>query len=146
MATAWANVDSNFPVIGGDENIPEQLRAVNNYMYALTEELKYTLDNLDESNLNNTFLEDFTAGITAQIDAASTKAKNALDQIRSLESGTDAELTKLSELLEGLSEEVKGLIAKCNMITQDEETMTLGGEGKTINLNGTVFVNGRKIS
>ena len=51
MSTNWLYIDANFPQFDGkDPN--ERIDRLQNYLYMLTEQLRYSLQNLDESNLN----------------------------------------------------------------------------------------------
>lgn len=86
MATAWANVDSNFPMLDySTENVGEQMRKLHNYMFALTEELKYTLDNLDMSNMNESAYKDFTESFNRQLTAIGTTAGRAISLCEQLQ-------------------------------------------------------------
>lgn len=150
MATSWANVDNNFPTLDGGD-IPAQLQAVVNYMYTLTEQLKYTLNNLDETNMNNAALDGFTGGINASVDKVNERADSALGKIRELtgESGKQKEkLSQLGSLLEDLTESVKELAQRTDELRQavrtGEEGISIGGEGITVNITGRVFINGEE--
>lgn len=91
MPSAWTNVDANFPTITQDGDIREQILAIYNYMYSLTEELKYTLENLDRANWNDLAIENFSSGFT--------------EQIKTIDGG----LVRALSLIEGLSESVQAL-------------------------------------
>lgn len=98
MPSAWTNVDANFPTITQDGDIREQISAIYNYMYSLTEELKYTLENLDKTNWNTTAMEKFTGEFTTQIKAVDGEVVRALSLIEGLNERADNLQTKSNEL------------------------------------------------
>ena len=60
MPSVWSGVDSNFPSFKEEESIKSKLAKIVNYIFVLTEQLKYTLANLDTTNFNSKGLEDIT--------------------------------------------------------------------------------------
>ena len=67
MPSNWLYIDSNFPTFTGDENLKEQVTTIQNYMYMLVEQLRYTLHNLDLSNMNEAAVDDWENAITEPI-------------------------------------------------------------------------------
>ena len=43
MPSNWLYIDSNFPTFTGEESLKEQVTTIQNYMYMLVEQLRYTL-------------------------------------------------------------------------------------------------------
>lgn len=142
MANAWSNVDSNFPMLDTGEDIREQYRKLHNYMFALTEELKYTLDNLDMTNINSSALDGYTGEITEQIFKAEQKTEEVRGLVEELQSGQATQhssITQLNSAIEDLAYSVGRLTA---MVQAGESEISIGGEGMVVNLTGTVKVNG----
>ena len=67
MPSNWLYIDSNFPTFTGEENLKEQVTTIQNYMYMLVEQLRYTLHNLDLSNMNEAAVDDWENAITEPI-------------------------------------------------------------------------------
>lgn len=75
--------DSSFPVIGEGEDTRAALKKIQNYLYMLLEQLRYTLSNLEPGNFNESEMADYikklTAGtIVAQTIISSTVITNEL--------------------------------------------------------------------
>ncbi len=67
MPSNWLYVDTNFPTFTGEESPNEKIDTIQNYMYMLLEQLRYTLHNLDTSNMNQTALTQFQNYLTEPI-------------------------------------------------------------------------------
>lgn len=67
MPSNWLYVDTNFPTFTGEESPNEKISTIQNYMYMLLEQLRYTLHNLDTSNMNQTALTQFENYLTEPI-------------------------------------------------------------------------------
>ena len=93
MPGQWTSIETNFPTFTGEEPVEERLSALYNYMYIMTEQLKYNLSNLNSENFNATALQQLTQN-------ASTEAANAvaaeLEKIA-------AQYTQINARVEGLS-------------------------------------------
>lgn len=148
MAQGWAMVDSNFPMLDGNESVQEKLGQLQNYMWILTEQLRYTLDNLDMTNINESALDDFTKSFREQLEKTRKEAElsaAAIEGIRNGDSGRDERLDNLRADIRELNELLKSVSGKLEHIGQEEKTLSIGGEGITVELTGTVKVNGRTI-
>lgn len=98
MASQWALVDDQFPHFQGDESVPEQIRALVNYMFVLAEQLRYMLSNLKAENWNQASLAAFSQETT---DAA---AKTVEQQLQDVSQTVDA-LNQRLKLLAGIHEQ-----------------------------------------
>lgn len=65
MPNNWSIVDATFPTFKGDESPKEQVAALVNYMKTLTEQLKYSLDNLGVNNWNATELKNLSDDVAS---------------------------------------------------------------------------------
>lgn len=52
MPSNWLYIDTNFPTFTGEESPNEKITTIQNYLYMLVEQLRYTLRNLGTSNFN----------------------------------------------------------------------------------------------
>ena len=57
MPSNWLYIDTNFPTFTGEENTEKKVTTIQNYMFMLVEQLRYSLHNLDLSNMNQTAVE-----------------------------------------------------------------------------------------
>ena len=56
MPANWLYMDAKFPDFDGDISTEDKLAQVQNYLYLLVEQMRYTMQNLDTTNLNQTAL------------------------------------------------------------------------------------------
>ena len=64
MPANWLYMDSKFPDFNGDISTDEKLNQLQNYLYMLVEQMRYTTQNLDTSNMNQTALNAWEEAIT----------------------------------------------------------------------------------
>ena len=64
MPANWLYMDSKFPDFNGDISTEEKLSQLQNYLYMLVEQMRYTMQNLDTTNLNQTALNVWEEAIT----------------------------------------------------------------------------------
>lgn len=64
--------DSSFPVIGAEEEPKKAMQKVQNYLFMLLEQLRYTLSNLEPGNFNETEMEAYFKKLTADLVVAQT--------------------------------------------------------------------------
>lgn len=82
------NADTGFPQFSEGESSDQKLDKVMNYLYMLLEQLRYSLNNLDADNFNDTGLQEIADGIA-----------------RPLQTSFENELVKTNALIEGWSDE-----------------------------------------
>lgn len=97
MPANWAQVDALLPTFLGNESAEEQIRQLQNYMVALTEQIKYAMRNLDATNWNAKALEDYSSDAAKPI-------LNEVTEIRSQARSFAARLENASERIEGLAD------------------------------------------
>lgn len=81
MASNWLYIDTNFPTFTGEESADEKVTTIQNYMYMLVEQLRYTLHNLDLTNMNGAAVNKFTETLTDPIYAAIQDADDNITQL-----------------------------------------------------------------
>lgn len=64
MPANWLYMDSKFPDFNGDISTEEKLSQLQNYLYMLVEQMRYTTQNLDTTNMNQTALNSWEEAIT----------------------------------------------------------------------------------
>lgn len=64
MPANWLYMDAKFPDFDGDISTEDKLAQVQNYLYLLVEQMRYTMQNLDTTNLNQTALNIWEEAIT----------------------------------------------------------------------------------
>jgi len=94
MPSGFLQADISFPVFKGNESTDQKLSKVQNYLFMLLEQLRYTLANLDTSNWNTSALSDFIDEIRAGIVVADTVISNVvITNVLTADKATIAELT-----------------------------------------------------
>lgn len=119
MPTTFQLVETTFPN-GEGKDTQEQINGVYDYLFVLLEQLRYTLFNLDGSNINQNALSEFI--------------KNISEPIYAKIEDTDKNVNELSITAKGLSARIGD--AEGN-ITQLQATAT-GLQASISNLNGSV--------
>lgn len=155
-------VDTNFPTITGEEPVKEQIGKIIDYLSVLTEQLQYQLQNLDSSNWNASALtqmennaairyEQLLKDLISRVDTLSNRINSAeglAGRMTQAEEMLDAHEQALYELIDELEqarqdiEQLQELLPLLELISAAGGVLTLGGEGKTVHLKGTVYING----
>ena len=84
MPSGFSALDTGFPNLKGMKSTDDQLDAVESYLYQLIEQLRWTLNHLDQSNFNQTEVIGWLAGVIEE------PIKIA---IKNIEDGIDTRLT-----------------------------------------------------
>ena len=64
MPANWLYMDAKFPDFDGEISTEDKLAQVQNYLYLLVEQMRYTMQNLDTTNMNQTSLNVWEEAIT----------------------------------------------------------------------------------
>lgn len=67
MPTNWLHIDGNFPDLDSEGDLRQQVREMGDYLYMLVEQLRYTMQNLDGSNMNGKAVSDFRVSVQSPI-------------------------------------------------------------------------------
>lgn len=136
----WLSIDSSFPTFSGDEPVKEQISALQNYMYKLTEQLKYILRNLGADNWNAKALQDFAGTVAegatkdlATVLAQMNQLKQTIDSLASRVAGAEnlsgrvmaveEEITVLQKQEEGTREDIIQLQTDAGFMQQEVEDL-----------------------
>lgn len=113
MPSNWLYIDTNFPAFTGEESIEEKVTSIQDYMYLLVEQLRYTLHNLDLGNMNKTAKERWESAITEPIYAKIEDDEERILQL-AIDAGalalrisdSEGNITQLQATAEGLQTRV----------------------------------------
>jgi hypothetical protein len=145
MPTTFQLVETTFPN-GEGKTTQEQINGVYDYLFVLLEQLRYTLFNLDESNLNQNALSEFIKNISEPIYAKIEDTDKNVNELSITAKGlaarisnAEGDITEISATVDGLQTTVAGKIDGTQaqtLISQNLSSITLSA---TSGDSGTVF-------
>ena len=103
MPANWLYMDSKFPDFNGDISTEEKLEQLQNYLFMLVEQMRYTTQNLDTTNMNQTALNSWEEAITKPLYLMLEGEGERLTQL----SVTDDGLTAMVQSQQQQVQEVK---------------------------------------
>lgn len=116
MPSNWLYIDTNFPSFTQKESASDKIETMQDYLFMLVEQLRYTLHNLDLSNMNKTAADEFVKQITDPIYGEIKDAEGNITQVALVAEGLaarigDAEgnITQLQATAQGLSASISNL-------------------------------------
>lgn len=140
MPTTFQLVETTFPN-GEGKDTQEQINGVYDYLFVLLEQLRYTLFNLDGSNINQNALSEFIKNIREPIYAKIEDANKNVNELSITAEGLSAEIANAKGDITQLGARADGLAARIGdaegNITQLQATAT-GLQASISNLNGSV--------
>ena len=110
MPTTFQLVETTFPN-GEGKDTQEQINGVYDYLFVLLEQLRYTLFNLDGSNINQNALSEFIKNISEPIYAKIEDTDKNVNEISITAKGLDARLSNAEGDITQLDTTAKGLQA-----------------------------------
>lgn len=126
MPSNWLYIDTNFPSFTQKENVNDKVETMQDYLFMLVEQLRYTLHNLDLSNMNKTAADEFVKQITDPIYGEIKDAEGNITQVALVAEGLaarigDAEgnITQLQATAKGLQASVSNLNGSVTNLTAD---------------------------
>nr|DAH16053.1 MAG TPA: endosialidase chaperone [Caudoviricetes sp.] len=108
MPTTFQLVETTFPNSEGKDT-QEQINGVYDYLFVLLEQLRYTLFNLDGSNINQNALSEFIKNISEPIYAKIADTDENVNEISITAKGLDARLSNAEGDITHLDTTAKGL-------------------------------------
>ena len=125
MAGSFINIDTGFPTFTGNESERERTAKMLNYLRQLVDELKYTLNNLEEKNFNRTaldrILEDGTEDLREQVETLAAQLQTLAAQLQQTNSNV-ASLSSRVGNLEGLPARMTAAEDSISGMQQDIQT------------------------
>lgn len=126
MPSNWLYIDTNFPSFTQKESASDKIETMQDYLFMLVEQLRYTLHNLDLSNMNKTAADEFVKQITDPIYGEIKDAEGNITQVALVAKGLaarigDAEgnITQLQATAKGLQASVSNLNGSVTNLTAD---------------------------
>lgn len=136
MPTTFQLVETTFPN-GEGKDTQEQINGVYDYLFVLLEQLRYTLFNLDGSNINQNALSEFIKNISEPIYARIADTDENVNEISITAKGLDARLsnaegdiTKLDTTAQGLQASISNLDGAITNIKVDVNGIRTTVSGK----------------
>ena len=137
MPSNWLYIDTNFPSFTQKESVNDKVETMQDYLFMLVEQLRYTLHNLDLSNMNKTAADEFVKQITDPIYGEIKDAEGNITQVALVAEGLatrigDAEgnITQLQATAKGLSASVSNLNGSVTNLTADVNGIRTQVRGK----------------
>lgn len=158
MASNWLYIDTQFPTFTGAEDTEEKISTIQNYLFMLVEQLRYTLHNLDMGNMNTAAMSGFSQMLTEPIYAMlSDEAGNIANLAATAERlsadmyGADGKVATLELTAAGLWSDMYGADGKVSRLAQTVDGFSLevtnGAESSTIRLmSGSTVISSRRIA
>ena len=126
MPSNWLYIDTNFPSFTQKESVNDKVETMQDYLFMLVEQLRYTLHNLDLSNMNKTATDEFVKQITDPIYGEIKDAEGNITQVALVAEGLaarigDAEgnITQLQATAKGLQASISNLDGAITNIKAD---------------------------
>lgn len=126
MPSNWLYIDTNFPSFTQKESASDKIETMQDYLFMLVEQLRYTLHNLDLSNMNKTAADEFVKQITDPIYGEIQDAEGNITQVALMAEGLaarigDAEgnITQLQATATGLQASISNLNGSVTNLTAD---------------------------
>lgn len=137
MPSNWLYIDTNFPSFTQKESVNDKVETMQDYLFMLVEQLRYTLHNLDLSNMNKTATDEFVKQITDPIYGEIKDAEGNITQVALVAEGLaarigDAEgnITQLQATAKGLQASVSNLNGSVTNLTADVNGIRTQVSGK----------------
>lgn len=119
MGINWLPIENSFPNFLDSESPQAQIKKLHDYMYKLTQQLKYSLANLDTSNWNaaalERFSEDTAAGLVEEVksfaqqltrvEATAATLSSRIGAVANRVTDTETEITYLQERLSAVEDD-----------------------------------------
>ena len=139
-------IDTNFPSFTQKESVNDKVETMQDYLFMLVEQLRYTLHNLDLSNMNKTATDEFVKQITDPIYGEIKDAEGNITQLQATAQGLSASISNLNGSVTNLTADVNGIRATVRTkidATQAQSIFDQSATGFTLGAtsgeNGTIF-------
>ena len=150
MPSNWLYIDTNFPSFTQKESDGEKIETMQDYLFMLVEQLRYTLRNLDLKNMNkaamNGFLQNIREPIYAKIEDTDKNVNELSITAKGLSariSNAEGNITQLGATADGLAARIssaEGNITQLGATANGLSARISSNEGSITNL--TADVNG----
>lgn len=131
MPTSFLSADTNFPRLTADQPVEERLGKIQNYLYMLLEELRYTLSNLGEENFNEQTLAELGETITGPL---SNTVSDLAGNVSTLEQTAESLTSRVSDAegnITSLQQTSTSITARLNDVDGNNTTIEAFATGIT---------------
>jgi len=144
MPNNFLSMDTNFPSFTGEESTTEKLKAIQDYLYKLLEQLRYTLNNLDTSNFNQPALNKWEETITEPLKAFIESETGEVTEMIVGEGGISSRISDAERNISQVSQTVDGIGIKVTGGAGEQTTIAITKDGVAastdlLDLTGTVL-------
>lgn len=129
MPSNWLYIDTGFPAFTGEESAKQQISTIQNYLFMLVEQLRYSLRNLDLRNMNQTAVRQFEDALTTPIYARISDAEGNLTDIRITAEGLKTRIKDAEGNINNLTKTAEGFAAEIKSVNDDITTLTATAKG-----------------
>lgn len=140
MPTTFQLVETTFPN-GEGKDTQEQINGVYDYLFVLLEQLRYTLFNLDGSNINQNALSEFIKNISEPIYAKIEDTNKNVNELGITAEGLSAEIANAKGDITQLGARADGLAARIGDAEGDITQLDTTAKGLQVsvsNLDGAI--------
>ncbi len=129
MPSNWLYIDTNFPTFTGEESANEKINTIQNYMYMLVEQLRYSLHNLDLRNMNQTAVKQYENYLTEPIYAHIADTDGNVADLQVTAKGLSGRLTDAEGNINGLQITAQGLSTQISNAQGDITKLQVTAKG-----------------
>lgn len=137
MPTTFQLVETTFPN-GEGKDTQEQINGVYDYLFVLLEQLRYTLFNLDESNINQNALSEFIKNISEPIYAKIEDTDKNVNELSITAKGLSARIGDAEGNITQLQATAKGLQASISSLDGSVTNLTADVNGLRATVSGKI--------
>lgn len=129
MPTSLLSTDTMFPNFEGNETTEEKVDQIQNYLYMLVEQLRYSMANIGAENFNETEFDNIVNLITEPLYMQLTSEDGSVSQM--IQASTEGLVSRIQGIETKVGEpaadgkEATGLFSKYTEITQTLKSITL---------------------
>lgn len=121
MPSNWLYIDTNFPSFTQKESDGEKIETMQDYLFMLVEQLRYTLRNLDLKNMNKAAMNGFLQNIREPIYAKIEDTNKNVNELSITAQGLSARISNAEGSITQLGATANGLSAR---ISSNEGSIT----------------------
>ena len=137
MPTTFQLVETTFPN-GEGKDTQEQINGVYDYLFVLLEQLRYTLFNLDGSNINQNALSEFIKNISEPIYAKIEDTDKNVNELSITAKGLSARIGDAEGNITQLQATAKGLQASISSLDGSVTNLTADVNGIRATVSGKI--------
>lgn len=135
MPSNWLYIDTNFPTFTGEEDTEEKVTTIQNYMFMLVEQLRYTLHNLDLANMNKVAVERYETSLTEPIYARIEDGEEHIAELALTAAGLALRLSDAEGNITSLTATAAGLTLRMNDAEGNITSLAATAEGLSIQIS-----------